>query len=101
MAFEKAFKTDKALVVHFDSFINALFNGEAPCELLNPKTTKKQFLKFFAGVEYESFDDFDVFLSELNGLSEILYRVIKLKVVNPIIIKNNLDTEFFVVFDMN
>lgn len=59
MAFEKAFKTDKALVAHFDSFINALFNGEAPCELLNPKTNKKQFLKFFAGVEYESFDDFE------------------------------------------
>ena len=58
MAFEKAFKTDKALVAHFDSFINALFNGEAPCELLNSKTTKKQFLKFFAGIEYESFDDF-------------------------------------------
>jgi hypothetical protein len=59
MAFEKAFKTDKDLVTHFESFINALFNGEAACELLNPKTTKKQFLKFFAGTEYESFEDFE------------------------------------------
>ncbi len=59
MAFEKAFKTDKDLVTHFESFINALFNGEAPCELLNSKTTKKQFLKFFAGTEYESFEDFE------------------------------------------
>ena len=58
MAFEKSFKTDSSLVSHFDSFINALFNGEAPCELLNQKTTKTQFLKFFAGTQYDSFDDF-------------------------------------------
>jgi hypothetical protein len=59
MAFQKRFKNDFVLVENFKTFINALFNDEKPNELLNETTTKAQIIKFFAGAEYESFDDFE------------------------------------------
>jgi hypothetical protein len=59
MAFQKRFKNDFVLVENFKTFINALFNDEKPNELLNQTTTKAQIIKFFAGDEYESFDDFE------------------------------------------
>jgi len=59
MAFQKRFKNDFVLVENFKTFINALFNDDKPSELLNETTTKAQLIKFFAGAEYESFDDFE------------------------------------------
>ena len=59
MAFEKRFKNDFVLIKNCEEFINALFNGDKPCDLLNQEATKVQFLKYFAGEEYESFKDFD------------------------------------------
>ncbi len=59
MAFEKRFKNDFVLIKNCEDFINALFNGDKPCALLNSDATKTQFLKYFAGDEYESFADFD------------------------------------------
>jgi hypothetical protein len=59
MAFEKRFKNDFVLIKNCEDFINALFNGDKPCDLLNSDATKTQFLKYFAGDEYESFSDFD------------------------------------------
>jgi len=59
MAFEKRFKNDYVMIKNFEDFINALFLGDLPCDLLNNTTTKVQFLKHFAGPNYESFDDFD------------------------------------------
>jgi hypothetical protein len=59
MAFEKRFKNDFVLIKNCEDFINALFNGDKPCDLLNQEATKLQFLKYFAGEEYESFKDFD------------------------------------------
>jgi len=59
MAFEKRFKNDYVMIKNFEDFINALFVGDLPCDLINSTTTKVQFLKHFAGPNYESFDDFD------------------------------------------
>lgn len=59
MAFEKRFKNDYVMIKNFEEFINALFIGDLPCDLINSTTTKVQFLKHFAGPNYESFDDFD------------------------------------------
>jgi hypothetical protein len=59
MAYTKRVKTDPTFVSNLEDFINALFNGESPCTLLKPETTKPSLIKFFAGDEYESFKDFD------------------------------------------
>jgi hypothetical protein len=59
MAFTKRFNNDFVLVENFKSFIAALFPNDKPCELLNPEVTKSKFVQFFAGDEYESFDQFE------------------------------------------
>lgn len=59
MAFERRFKKDAQLVEHFQQFIDSLFQGEKPCDLLNKKTSKIQLVKHFAGGEYASFDEFN------------------------------------------
>jgi hypothetical protein len=58
MAFEKRFKNDFVLVKNCEDFINALFNGDKPCELLNEKITKEEIFKFFAGDSHTSLGEF-------------------------------------------
>ncbi len=59
MAFAKRFNKDILLLSHFKEFVNHLFDKEdKPCELLASETTKLKILTYFAGGEYESFDDF-------------------------------------------
>ncbi len=59
MAFEKRFKNDFVMVKNFEDFINALYVGDVPCNLIKSDTTKVHLLKYFAGPDYESFKDFD------------------------------------------
>jgi hypothetical protein len=59
MAFQKRFKTDQTFVDNFSEFINALYSGENPCELLKEDTTKLEVIQFFAGHEYTSLSDFN------------------------------------------
>jgi hypothetical protein len=59
MAFAKRFKNDFVLVENFKAFISALFPEDKPCTLLNSTTTKNEFVQFFAGAEYESFNNFE------------------------------------------
>lgn len=59
MAFAKRFNKDILLLSHFKEFVNHLFDKEdKPCELIASETTKLKILTYFAGGEYESFDDF-------------------------------------------
>ncbi len=59
MAFAKRFNKDILLLSHFKDFVNHLFDKDnKPCEFLTPETTKNVILNYFAGNEYESFDDF-------------------------------------------
>lgn len=59
MAFAKRFNKDLLLLSHFKEFVNHLFDKEdKPCELIASETTKLKILTYFAGGEYESFDDF-------------------------------------------
>jgi hypothetical protein len=59
MAFAKRFNKDILLLSHFKDFVNHMFDKDnKPCEFLAPETTKNQILTYFAGNEYESFDDF-------------------------------------------
>lgn len=59
MAFQKRFKTDQTFVDNFSEFINALYSGENPCQLLKEDTTKLEVIQFFAGPEYTSLSDFN------------------------------------------
>ena len=59
MAFQKRFKSDQIFVDNFTEFINALYTGENPCELLKEDTTKLQIIQFFAGEDYTSLSDFN------------------------------------------
>ena len=59
MAFQKRFKTDQTFVDNFSEFINALYSGENPCQLLKDETTKLEVIQFFAGPEYTSLSDFN------------------------------------------
>lgn len=58
MSFERRFKSDQILVKHFDEFINFLFPNNMPCDLVNPKASRSQFVQLFAGVDYTKMDDF-------------------------------------------
>ena len=59
MAFQKRFKTDQTFVDNFSEFINALYSGENPCQLLKDDTTKLEVIQFFAGPDYTSLSDFN------------------------------------------
>uniref|UniRef100_A0A6C0E8L6 HMG box domain-containing protein n=1 Tax=viral metagenome TaxID=1070528 RepID=A0A6C0E8L6_9ZZZZ len=56
--YDRRFKSDQILVDHFSEFINFLFPNDKPCDLLNPKSSKSQFVQLFAGVEHTSLDSF-------------------------------------------
>jgi hypothetical protein len=56
--YDRRFKSDQILVDHFSEFINFLFPNDKPCDLLNPKSSKSQFVQLFAGVEHTSLDNF-------------------------------------------
>jgi hypothetical protein len=86
MAYSKRLKSDPIFVSNLQDFINALFNGDTPTDLLNTSTTKLNMLKFYAGDEYNSFKDFD------RSLKSHTKRVAKKEKLTEFIKTHNLET---------
>jgi hypothetical protein len=86
MAYSKRLKSDPIFVSNLQDFINALFTGESPNELLQSTTTKTNMLKFYAGDGYNSFKDFD------RSIKSHTKRVNKKEKLTEFIKSNKLET---------
>ena len=84
MAFQKRFKSDQIFVDNFTEFINALYNGENPCELLKDDTTKLQIIQLFAGEDYTSLSDFNRSLKSKTKRATLKEKKIKFLAVNDL-----------------